>query len=394
MFSNRLRGGVVGWHQSLAASLLARRQQWAFPFDPVHEHRGEDAVTLVVEHLRGVRVEELAFAAVREEVGPAAEYIAEGGTGPTVNPLGGDHAEVQRCGHIEVHVELVDLRAILGRIDVEFDEAGHGLFAGGLADAQVSWLAAGRTNAAGLEAQAIESALLGADLTEPLRRKGSLDPAGEEELSERSLDAEAIQRHLGGLQIAVMHLSRRHAYLAGVAGFGGESPVEHRVGGAVIPVHVRRREGEGGADAIEAVPERIFVQAARDGGIVAHTEQVIDGVLIFLTAEAIMSDGGTCRQARRPSFLEAGVEVRNEGGHLCLGGLGLLVLLGRHLAGVHLLHGFRPMMGVGAQFEITRELVEAEVAFFLIGPVAAGAVLLDEGFVGFRCAGGADQAEA
>ena len=240
MFRDRLRGGVVGRHQSLAASLLARRQQWAFPFNPVNEHRGEDAVTLIVEHLRGIRVEELAFAAVREEVGPAAEYVAEGGTGPAVDALGGDYAEVQRRGHVDVDVELVDLGAVLGRVDVEFDEAGHGLFAGRLTDAQVGRLAAGRTNAAGLEAQAIESALLGADLSKPLGRKGGLDPTGEEELSERPLDAKAVQRHLSGLQVAVMHLSRGFADLAGVARLGGEGTIQHDVGGAVIPVHVRR----------------------------------------------------------------------------------------------------------------------------------------------------------
>ena len=178
---------------------------------------------------------------MREEVGPAAEYVAEGGTGPTVNALGSDHAEVQRRGHVEVYVELVDLRAVLGRVDVEFDEAGHGFFAGRLADAQVSWLAAGRTNPAGLEAQAIESALLGADLTEPLRRKGGLDPAGEEELSQRPFDAEAVEGRLGGFHVAIMHLGRRHADLAGFARLGGEGAVKDRVGGAVIAIHVRRR---------------------------------------------------------------------------------------------------------------------------------------------------------
>jgi len=51
-------------------------------------------------------------------------------------------------------------------------------------------------------------------------------------------------------------------------------------------------------------------------------------------------------------------------------------------------------MGVGAELEIAGELVEAQVAFFLIGSVTACAVLLDEGFVGLRGTGGADQAEA
>ena len=52
------------------------------------------------------------------------------------------------------------------------------------------------------------------------------------------------------------------------------------------------------------------------------------------------------------------------------------------------------MMGVGAQFEITRELIEAQVAFLLIGSVAAGAVLLDERVVGFGGLDNTRQGEA
>ena len=50
-------------------------------------------------------------------------------------------------------------------------------------------------------------------------------------------------------------------------------------------------------------------------------------------------------------------------------------------------------MGVGAQFEIARELVEAQVALFLLGAVTAGAMLLDEGFVRLRCADDTGQAQ-
>jgi hypothetical protein len=52
------------------------------------------------------------------------------------------------------------------------------------------------------------------------------------------------------------------------------------------------------------------------------------------------------------------------------------------------------MVGVGAELEIAGEFVEAKVAFFLIGSVAADAVLLDEGFVGLHRLRDAGQAEA
>ena len=52
------------------------------------------------------------------------------------------------------------------------------------------------------------------------------------------------------------------------------------------------------------------------------------------------------------------------------------------------------MVGVGAELEIAGEFVEAKVAFFLLGSVAAHAVLLDEGFVGLRRLRDNGQAEA
>jgi hypothetical protein len=52
------------------------------------------------------------------------------------------------------------------------------------------------------------------------------------------------------------------------------------------------------------------------------------------------------------------------------------------------------MMGVGAQFEVARKLIETQVAFLFILSVATDAVLFDEGFVGFRGLGGAREAKA
>ena len=52
------------------------------------------------------------------------------------------------------------------------------------------------------------------------------------------------------------------------------------------------------------------------------------------------------------------------------------------------------MMGVGAEFEIARELIEAQVPLFLLGAVTADAVLLEEGFVWLRCADDTGQAQA
>ena len=141
------------------------------------------------------------------------------------------------------------------------------------------------------------------------------------------------------------------------------------------------------------MPAGVFVELSLLGGIIAYAQQVIDGVLILLSAQAIMRHHRTCRLTRGAACLQGAVEARHECGDLRLRRLGFLVLLRRHFAGVHLLHGLGPMMGVGAEFEIAGELVEAQVAFFLLRAVTAGAMLLDEGFVGLRSADDTRQAQ-
>ena len=55
----------------------------------------------------------------------------------------------------------------------------HGFLAGSFADAQVSRLASGRADAAGLEARFVEPAVLWPRLPKPVWLERELDPAGE-----------------------------------------------------------------------------------------------------------------------------------------------------------------------------------------------------------------------
>ena len=82
-----------------------------------------------------------------------------------------------------------------------------------------------------------------------------LDSAGEQEITQRALDAEPIQRLLLFLPAAVTQLGGRLADLASLAGRGGESAVEHDVRRAVIAVHMRRRERKLRPDAFKPVPQ-------------------------------------------------------------------------------------------------------------------------------------------
>ena len=67
---------------------------------------------------------------------------------------------MELCRHLKKDFELVDLRAVLGRRDIEFDQPIYGLFTGLFANAEVSRLAAGRADAAGLKAELVETAML------------------------------------------------------------------------------------------------------------------------------------------------------------------------------------------------------------------------------------------
>ena len=151
-------------------------------------------MAFVIEHLRGVGVQGPRFAAMREDIGGAAgQGIAEGGTGSAVHAFCGHDGEVEARRHIEEDLELVDFRAVFRCVDIEFNEAGHGFFAGLFADAQMGRLAAQWTNAAGLDAHAVEPAVFRASFAEPLRGEGRRDASRVEEVAQWALDAESIQ---------------------------------------------------------------------------------------------------------------------------------------------------------------------------------------------------------
>ena len=95
--------------------------------------------------------------------------------------------------HLKEHFKLINLRAVLRSCDVKFDEPIDGILAGLFADAQVGRLATGRTNAAGLKAEFVETTVLRPGPSQPVIREGGLNASGEEKVTEWSFDAEAVQ---------------------------------------------------------------------------------------------------------------------------------------------------------------------------------------------------------
>ena len=205
---------VIGRQQTAAPRLLCLCFERSLPFDPIEEHCGEEAVPLVVEHLRSIGIQELGLAAVREEMTAAAQRIAEGGASSSIDHIRRHDAEVERHGHLEKHLELIHLRTVLGSREVKLNEAIDGLLAGPLPDAQMRRLAAERTNPAGLETHAIKPAVLRPRLSKPVGRERLLDITGVEEITQRPLDAKAIQHFLLGLPAVVTQFGSGLADLA------------------------------------------------------------------------------------------------------------------------------------------------------------------------------------
>ena len=139
---------------------------------------------------------------------------------------------------------------------------------------------------------------------------------------------------------------------------------------------MRRREREHRADALEAVPARVFVERAGRIDIEVHAEQIVNRVAVFLAAEAVVRHGTAIGHARRLAFFDA--RGNPVGDFPQFGGLGLRFLFWRHLAGVDAKQNFGPALGVRQVIEIGGQRVHAEVALLLLLAVAAEAVLGEE----------------
>jgi len=242
VFGDDIGRGVVGRAQSIAAGLFRVGDNRALPFDPVEDHRREDSVPLVIEHLRGGRVEQQGFAAVGEDVRAAAERVAKGGAAASNDAISGHDAEVQSGGHFEEHFELVDLRVILGGGDVEFKDAIDGLFAGRFADAEMGWLAAGRPNAARLDREAVQSALGWPRVAQPTGRERGFHATWKEQVAQWAPDAEPIEVFLLGFSTAIPQFGGRLADFGRGDRSGWKGAIEHLFGRAVVTVDMRRRE--------------------------------------------------------------------------------------------------------------------------------------------------------
>ena len=166
VFGDDFGRGIFRWQHAVAAGFLRVGHQRAFPFHPVQNHRGENAVALVVKHLWRVGVQKQGLAAMRKDVGIAAgDGVAKGCAAAAVDHVRGHHGEMQLRGHLQKHLEFIHLRLVFRRGDVQFEQTVHGLFAGAFANAQVRRLTTGRADAAGLQSKFVKTAVFRSGLS-------------------------------------------------------------------------------------------------------------------------------------------------------------------------------------------------------------------------------------
>ena len=297
MLRHSLGRGVIGRKQPLAPGFFSLREDGPFPLDPVEERQRVKSVAFVVEQLRESRSRQHGLAAVGEDRAPAEPVEVH-----AANLVGCFQAEAQVCRQIEIQLRFIDLGVVFRGSDIQAEEPG-GQPAFTLcrdADGQVRRLAVRRADAAGLDADFIETAMFRTDaFSEPPggegRRSVARVGARVDETAQRARDAEAIQYLLLPLPAIREQLLRGLADFAWLDG-RGEGAIQDDARRAVITIHVRWRKRQLRPDAFEAVPAGVFVELSLLGGIIAYAEQVIDGVLILLPAQAIVGHRRACCQ--------------------------------------------------------------------------------------------------
>ena len=105
--------------------------------------------------------------------------------------------------------------------------------------------------------------------------------------------------------------------------------------------------------------------------IIAHTQQIIDGVLILAATETIVGDSRTRRHPRRSTVLQQSVDGSDEA--LDFAETWLRLIPWRHFAAVDIVQSFSPVMSILAGTKISRHRIQPQITLNLLRTVAADA---------------------
>jgi hypothetical protein len=106
--------------------------------------------------------------------------------------------------------------------------------------------------------------------SKPVVLERLLKATGKNQLAQRPLDLETIQVFLLRLAALVAEFGGGLADFASLYQCLRKCPRQQSLGGLVVSLHVRRRKRQLRSNSLEPVPERIRIQLARFGRIVAY----------------------------------------------------------------------------------------------------------------------------
>ena len=227
-----------------------------------------------------------------ENVGiSAGESPAEGASSPSVDHIRAYNRKMQLGGHFQKDFKFVNLWLVLGGSNIELDHSVDIFLTGFYTNTQVGGLPAGRTDTTGLETEFVETAVFGTGFAKPMMGKCLIHPAGEKELAKRAFDTKSFEGFFLFFSASIPQVRSCLLHFTDFPFRLWKCPVENDLGRLIVSIDMRRGQGKLGADSFIPVPEGIFIELARFGWVITNAKQVIDRVLIFLTAEAIVGHG-------------------------------------------------------------------------------------------------------
>ena len=141
--------------------------------------------------------------------------------------------------------------------------------------------------------------MLGASGTKPIMSECLLQPAGENEGAKRPFDSKSLEGFFVLVRTPVTEIRCGLANDFRWNALSGKGTGQNCLSRLVISFNMGGGKRKLGTNPFKAMPERIGIEFARFCGVVAYAQKIVDGVLIFFTAQPIVGYGWTGSHAGR-----------------------------------------------------------------------------------------------
>ena len=156
--------------------------------------------------------------------------------------------------------------------------------------------------------------MLGAGSTKPIMSECLLQPAGKNEGTKRPLNSKSLEGFLVLVRTPVTEIRCGLANDFRCNALSGEGTGQNCLSRLVVSFNMGGGKRKLGSNPFKAMPERVGIEFARFCGVVAYTQKIVDGVLIFFTAQPIMGYGWTGSHAGRFALADLLIELSDKGG--------------------------------------------------------------------------------